>query len=315
MKNGISNQMSVAIYSFHMPLFFLISGMLLKRRKDDTIGHLGKTVKRRLLSYSLPYLVWGLFYTTFTLKHILELCYGTRETLALAGSLSSLWFFPVLLFASLLTETVFFLLRKTDRFDVILFVIMAVVFSLGFLMPQTEPYGWPFAVNIGLVAAGFMMLGYFTRKWTDYVKMKRSRAILCLCVIAFLLCAVTYGVLPFQYVAMHKGSYGNVPVFLINAVIESYAVIIVSVLLDLTGFPLNRGIVYIGQSTVGILVLHKPIVTWLAERGISDTPSMTTVPVIFAIAIFTLAISLLISVFIRKLLPEILGQFPKEKDS
>lgn len=299
------------IYSFHMPLFFIISGMLLKRRKNEGIADLAERLKRRAFAYYVPYLVWGLFYATLTLKNFLKLCYGTSESIAKTGSVLSLWFLPALLVASVFTECLFFLIRKTRCFDGILSLAMAGFFYVGFRLPHIKPYGWPLAIDIGFVAAGFMLLGYFMQKLLERVRTSIKYVILCIGIMLVLLRVISYGVFPLHKAAMLKGNYGNIPVFLLNVIIESLVVLLFSVLLDLLRLPVNRGMTYIGRNTIGILVVHKHIVIYLANEGTKRGYSMESLPVTAAIAVIGLAISLLISVCVSRLLPELFGKRKK----
>ena len=51
-----------AIYSFHMPLFFFLSGYLLYTGADDDIKAINRKTVIRLLSLVVPYLIFSLLY-------------------------------------------------------------------------------------------------------------------------------------------------------------------------------------------------------------------------------------------------------------
>lgn len=296
------------LYSFHMPLFFMISGMLLRRREEAHAADLGKTVRKRIFSYLIPYFIWGIFYVPLNLKNLLALCYGTWEQLSKIGSVTSLWFLPVLLTASILTESAFFVFRKADHFEMIIFLVMLGMFVTGFHLPHMQPDGCPFAVDIGFAAAGFMLSGYFIFQLIEAVRKRRIYVAAGLCITLILLRTVSYGIVPLHKVSMYKGEYGDITGFLINAFIESLVVIIVSVLLDLLHSPINRGLACIGRNTLGILVLHRPMTRYFGEMAAEQGYSLKKLQVTVPIAILVTALSFLITSLINKLLPELLGK-------
>ena len=94
------------IYSFHMPLFFMLSGMLLKVKDQYNALTWRDLIEKKLKSLMVPYVIWALFYASFSVKHLLFVLYGTRETLIKAESLSSLWFLPAMFIAFMIVELV-----------------------------------------------------------------------------------------------------------------------------------------------------------------------------------------------------------------
>ena len=96
---------SKTIYSFHMPLFFLISGMLLKRKNINcSISDIMILLKRRLKAYYIPYLVWALFYANLSLSNFVKICYGTREYLVDVGGYRPYGFCQFFYFQTLLLK-------------------------------------------------------------------------------------------------------------------------------------------------------------------------------------------------------------------
>ncbi len=89
------------IYAFHMPLFFLLSGLLLKP-SDNFKAFINKKARRIMV----PYFIWGLISAAFSLENLLCVCYGSHQTLYRADTLSSLWFFPVLFVSYIISEVV-----------------------------------------------------------------------------------------------------------------------------------------------------------------------------------------------------------------
>lgn len=98
--------------SFHMPLFFVISGMLLSHRQEEA-HPLAQSACRKARSILLPYFTFSLIYLLIELiyslwKHQeLFLSDAVLQTVSFYG-ISVLWFLPAL-FAG---ELLFLLIRK-----------------------------------------------------------------------------------------------------------------------------------------------------------------------------------------------------------
>lgn len=93
-----------AVYSFHMPLFFLLSGMFIHTSKVTTnwISFLNFEAKK-FRSLIVPYFIWAFFYSSVNVHNFLLIGYGFWQSLGKAGSLTSLWFLPVLFLQLLCT--------------------------------------------------------------------------------------------------------------------------------------------------------------------------------------------------------------------
>lgn len=99
---SLKNEFVLAyIYSFHMPLFFIIAGMLLKQTcaRERNFSSL---VRSRLYSIMLPYGIFSIIYTIldFILKDEYKIT-NLKATLTFQGS-GPLWFLPTLFVAELL---------------------------------------------------------------------------------------------------------------------------------------------------------------------------------------------------------------------
>lgn len=69
--NGIpmNNSVFEFIYSFHMPLFFAISGYVIQKvTKIESWRQYGVFLKKKIIAIAVPFLVWTLFIDNFVLK-------------------------------------------------------------------------------------------------------------------------------------------------------------------------------------------------------------------------------------------------------
>lgn len=296
------------LYAFHMPLFFILSGMLLKSRVTyDYVSWKALAVKK-LKMLMLPYFIWALIYSSFSFKHLAFIIYGTRETLLRAESLTSLWFLPVMFLALLYCEIVLAVSSKAPKYRTVTVTAGIVIcFLIGLFLPHNGKYGNPWGLDVAFIAAAFMLLGMLVRRGTDLISnhpasMAAATVIACMVFIF----TVRFSSSQVGYVLMANGEYGNPPVFAVNAVAGSLLVImisrLISTLLRRTGL-----LQWIGARTLGIFVVHKPIV----ELGRSITTkagfSYDNPGIVIIITLITLAASGIIVLLIEHIIPEAIG--------
>lgn len=125
---SLKNEFILAyIYSFHMPLFFVIAGMLLKLTNASEREY-NSLVRSRLYSIMLPYGIFSIIYTI--LDFILKDEYKTtnlKATLTFQGS-GPLWFLPTLFIAELIF---IWIIKKTGDKKGILISILIGIISLA----------------------------------------------------------------------------------------------------------------------------------------------------------------------------------------
>lgn len=98
------------IYSFHMPLFFVISGILLYITSAKDREYID-IVKGRLFSIMLPYLIFSIIYTIIDFaSHDEYAMVDLRASITLQGS-GPLWFLPTLF----LSEMIFIAIMKYTK--------------------------------------------------------------------------------------------------------------------------------------------------------------------------------------------------------
>lgn len=91
------------IFAFHMPIFFIISGIILNRKFGGvtTLYDLVILLKKRIFQLGVPYFVWGLllilFYTSLEIiSHSPINAINSFWKLVSLRGIDSLWFFPFL---------------------------------------------------------------------------------------------------------------------------------------------------------------------------------------------------------------------------
>lgn len=259
------------LYSFHMPLFFILAGMVLPCAEKIEGASFLQLFLKRCKSLLLPYFLVGGGYSlvvTRSIKRALYLFYGSGFAVHAAGSISSLWFLPVLFLAVLMA----FLLVK---YGCSVWLSIIGMFIAGMLMPEVCKYGWPFGLDVAFVATAFVLMGFALKGFVTRCELKWYWMTL----IALVLLLIPWGFWKFNmsmspaYVSMWKGSYGNIGWFLLNALAGAFGVIAISKVVCLSMIQ------YIGRASLWIFVLHRPVLK-VVDNGIVAFIASVLIPVV-----------------------------------
>ena len=243
------------IFSFHMPLFFILSGMFIK---DEPVQ---KFVGKKARTLLIPYVVFciiGLIITAviprwrimLNLKNILADIY-------LAGpdhiNVSSVWFLVTLFLSSLMLQ----LCLKLKKFALIgIIVLCSVGFYIGLNGQLTDslPAGrLPLSIDVAMTALFFLSIGYYEKnliiKFTNLIK--KSFWLQCgLCIILFAL-----SVLAAYFngrVNIHEPVFNNLLIYIPGAFVGTAFVIILSVSISCVKV-LQKIFIFIGRNSLIIL--------------------------------------------------------------
>lgn len=169
-KNEFVRFFTMGITSFHMPLFFFISGMLLSVHYDSYTLFVKKsktllkpyvyTAICILTSLILKYfLVHGFGALNNVYPYILAFLYGSgtgsHTPFGIQGC-SSIWFLWALFWSTIITN---FVLKKDHQG-----VIIVGIFLLGIVSRNTIDFYLPFSIQSGLVSCIYVYVGYLTKK-------------------------------------------------------------------------------------------------------------------------------------------------------
>ena len=226
-------------YSFHMPLFFIIPGILMRER--NTVPLLFPFLRKRIYSLLIPYFFWGiiaaLFLTVLGRKPLNWLLVLIKCVFSFEG-LSAMWFLPCLFLAECLFLC---FLKATNRNRILGYFIAATFALVGFSAPKTNIY-----ITIILrsfTGASFLFLGWFLSEF--FSRPSKGRIwIIVAAIHAFLsMCNDQISVLDREY--------GNFVLFYANALLGSWLVIQAYHLL--AALPLQKAIhtfIWFGQNSL-----------------------------------------------------------------
>ena len=249
-------KIGVWLYTFHVPLFFFLSGYVFNEnlKFNDFISKKGKGILIPYFTLGLPmiaftflqYLRNGLLNKATVIQLLKEFIFQER--------LWTLWFIACLFFVNIF----FYFVCKFTKSDLLKFAFSVVLVCIGIYYYRCGGQPLPWNIDVCFTATIFFCGGYLLKKhgkYFDYIKDKRAFAVL----LFFLLgiANVVFGYLTHKIsgngMEMFESTYGFPPFTFISAFAGIFAVIIFS-----TFFTL-KPIRYIGENSLFYYAWHQTI--------------------------------------------------------
>jgi acyltransferase len=199
------------IYSFHMPLFFIISGYLFNIDKYTIKDVVVKKFKR----YIIPYFVIAFVCLLFFGRDSLLMYFGgilySYGNLEYMPNCSPLWFLTCLYLTEILLIVI---LKKSPK----PYIFIGIILLIGIIYNQTFHYRLPWNLDVSLIAIGFMYMGYLIKgyKILEHYKHKYSVLLLLMAVVS-----ITYN----STISMNGRMYGNFLLTFISGITISLLVL------------------------------------------------------------------------------------------
>ena len=207
---GVTKEIEVWIYSFHIPCFFIIGGLLMHNSKQIDFS---KFITNKIRRIMVPYFVFSLYAVGMELikciirgKCSKELSNRFIAMLCFDGT-GVLWFLPAYFFASVL---VYLLLTYYKRYCFIaVSFLLCIAYCLSWFSNITACAIW----GRCFMGSVFMILGYVMAPFFQMIpnlKMRRRYLIILLCLVANIL-MVYMNKVSCDMFSLH---YGNVLLYL-----------------------------------------------------------------------------------------------------
>ena len=308
------------IYSFHMPLFFIISGMtfyIQTSRREYTIGKMFTNKCRTLL---WPYLAFNLLVVPlwFVYFKLFDPTMGTVPGLLAAivysnpvwSSLpiSASWFLTTLFLAIMLLFVVIKVCKGNDR---LIFIICALLGIGGYVLSLFDAtnLAYPWHLTGSLIACMLVMLGYIFMKYLPTVdalifrgKEKSAKGAL---IILLWLCGTFAAGMVFAHfntkVSMNLNDYGNFGLFIGAVIAFSLMFYILSRIIP--AFAVFR---LIGRNTIVYLCTHELCIIAMTVLSPVTKAFVTHYPVLAALIIFIVLIP--VAYVVERWLPFLIGR-------
>lgn len=309
------NALKQWIYSFHMPLFFIISGFLWNQESHERRGYLTrKFILVKIQRLIIPCFLWGLLYTvvhsiltgSFSVKWIAYLMYGSQKAFSRAGSLTSLWFLPCMFLTVCIFEGLQKILSHVQKTAWLPFLISMLFFLFGVYLPRIS-VGYPWCADVAMLAAALMIWGFLIKDPVQKM-MENIWLTFGVCLVCFVTLTVTYrynlDYISINNVDMAGRHLGNSVIYLFDALCGSLFVILLSSLISrLSG--INSLLSRFGRHTIPILVIHKPVIQKMAE--LLEKSVVQLIGVICSIVLSVL-ISEIVYLLLREKIPALYGE-------
>lgn len=311
------------IYAFHMPLFFVLSGYTYRVQKLNK-----EFFVKKIKTIYVPFLLFALIFCQGEMSNWAYIVYGSRNTLSMAGTYTVLWFLPCFFAAVIIFS---FLMSACNKSKLKVWLIMAgvVLLLVGAVVcdywrgtqPMLTKYGYPLNVDVALVGAVFMVVGYYSRQMIDWFNTQKQWLPwlpIVMVVASFVVTGFTaYMNLPESlnpvcaHVEMSVGAYGDWGLFFVNALLMSAALIGLSVLTD--KWLKNKKLpLFIGQNSLTILCIHGTILLAvskvLPKIGLTGVDDMSLIIQGIVSYVIVIVASIPVIIAIKRYVPNLVGK-------
>ena len=262
------------IYTFHMPLFFFLSGVVFSGIKYKFKAFLLKRIKALVIPYFA--LGFGIF-LFFTFLYVYHNKTGTVPPYFVIGALDTpvnmlvkflvqkgywtVWFLACLFIAEILF---YFVLKASKNRMAITVAISSVICVGGLVYYRFGGVTLPWNIDTALIAQFFMCMGYLfsnstsLTKFREYITVNASNPVRCIMSVLFLVVNVISGFASFKISGssanMSIGAYGIEPLSFLSAISGILFIIAVASMIK------SRFLSYLGRNTMLVFAWHSRIV-------------------------------------------------------
>ncbi|MCD7808674.1 MAG: acyltransferase family protein [Erysipelotrichaceae bacterium] len=289
------------IYAFHMPFFFIVSGILYREKSFYNNSDIF-SLKKHLVTTFVPYFLFGILFSflinilSYKNGFINGIIAGMYKLITMQG-ISTEWFLPCMFFSQL----IFFIIYKIDK-NKLPFICSVISLIVGVFVSISDVYLtvlWRI-----LIGFGFFSVGFYGRN--IFMKMNNLTNNFIILLIFILLLTLNGNV---NLVSLE---FSNGFIYIVDSVIGSY------LLLQLCHFFVNSSkiigggyLLYVGKNSIIILVTHMFIIeiVRLVDYKFFDNflPSLGLLEGLIFCLIVMLIESILLP-FINNYIPFVLGK-------
>ncbi len=245
------------IVTFHMPLFFVIGGMLMY-----LTGEAGKPLKellpKKLKRIMLPYLIFSIIFPMIGVAYYIVTGSQVADSFAtylpnlLVGlsctGISVLWFLPALFFGELIV-LVLVKFSKKILWEIISIAVLVGIWTIGYFNNAMSLVIWRALYCSLFVLAGFLICPLINR-------LKTMPVILLICATVYYIVLYFTGLVN-GIVDLHYIILGNKVLYFFNAMLGSVATIFLAVFLEYINFkPVNNLFSFYGKNSLIVMITH-----------------------------------------------------------
>lgn len=253
------NSVHIWIYSFHMPIFFIICGILIRIKEEKNKGEhqLGNVIIRRLYTAGIPYFIFSFvlagFYSILNILAHQPISLGSRlfKVFTFQG-IDSLWFLPAYVFADIVVMCIEGI-NNVHIKKLLRFTVTAIAFIISCFL-QTYMTAWYFD-TLYKVALGicFIEIGILISKYRIIEKLPLWGTVLFLLV--GIICSQVNG-----EVEMSATKIGNPAIYFPCAILTSIAIMRLFKIIEDKKWKFLKYIEEYGKNTIVLLVTNNLII-------------------------------------------------------
>lgn len=233
------------IFSFHMPLFFILAGYFYHQRSIAEsfrldVKHLVYPYMLTAVAIFLTYSLCSTFKDDISLKHwFAAMCYGSGSTehtslfLAHVPAIGAIWFLLALFWCKNIFNVIVHYLKY--------WYVTSIVVSLIAIAVDRYLINLPWAILPGAGAVMFYATGYYIKLHAGFRKINPFLATLCI-----LVWIVSF--LKFGLIGMVICSYPNFLINVIGAFGGTYVLFLVSDVLSTCRYPMRKMMIWGGKT-------------------------------------------------------------------
>lgn len=305
-----NNILKIGIASFHMPLFFLLAGVVKSFSKADTA--LWAIIRKRFIGVMIPFYLWSFVFIDFKPVSLLCILYGSNLSISKAGGVGGSWYLPCFFVADILYEVSSKFAKKLKLSQ---FFVALVYFAIGYILNRYKlPMGYFMSFDVAFCGAAFIIIGDMLKKsqlidkiycLKLYIKIVCMFGAFCLCVVLALNNPDSYAN-EYGRLVMALGYYGNFALFILTSLFGSMGILFLSMIVESTRCTFIMEA--IGRNTLCILLVQQIVIIYI-EKIITWT-SMQLNPILaLGIAMIALIISHALSLIITYIVPNFKGRY------
>ncbi len=268
------------VYSFHVPLFFFLSGYF----TDASIGF-GEFVQKRFNAVLKPYLftIFMIYFVSVSFEKMSFQTALTRIAKSLYGSgyyidWGQLWFLPHLFAVSVCAYFLLVVMGKINNRFAKWLILIAILAGGVFLLSRFHPYslnvfgktyelfGLPFSLDVLLLSCFFFILGGEVRRTMSESAFENP----------ILLAGAGIGALLLNYFFDYRTDlsarvYQSILINTLEAILGIFFVLALARQIELRTGRLAAFFGYIGRISLIILIFHLPIQDFWGEKTLAVT--------------------------------------------
>lgn len=292
------------IYSFHMPLFFILSGLCIKDSKTLDL----MTIKKKVKAYLIPFFIWSIAYCF--LFHIIDIPGGNvfeidfnnvffAHVVSICG-LAPIWFLLALFIAEIIVLAIKPALARKGGWLLALCVLagISICTSIWYTsLDNISLIGQNYLIGLLRIAPTtfFVLFGFaikdYIKGFEQYSCYKRMGIVFLLICLQLLMCNKAH-----ELIDIHVFVLGNPWLYYPKSIIGAVAILLLSQSIH------SKILLFIGKKTKEVMILHfPPYWTLLLTTLLSQICPIYNVGLyIITITIITIAMCLVIDTLMSR---------------